>query len=189
MTILLTGGTGKTSSRIAPLLLAQGIAVILASRSGSAPAGFTGCRFDWLDETTYANPFEQASDITALYMVAPVAFDLLAAMKPFTEYAISKGVKRFVLLTSSTIEAGGHAHGKVHEYLVERGVDYGVLRPTWFMGRCTASPFTPATHFVQLPCNHPCIRYLPLFLANSQQSLSFPSSIILSFKPFSLNAS
>lgn len=66
-----------------------------------------------------------------------MTLDLLAGMKPFTEFAISKGVKRFVLLTSSTIPLGGHGHGKVHEYLVERGVDYGVLRPTWFMGKYT----------------------------------------------------
>jgi len=137
MAILLTGGTGKTSSRIAPLLVKQGFPVILASRSGTAPKGFSGCRFDWLDEKTFGNPFESESNITALYMVAPVAFDLLAAMKPFTEYAINKGVKRFVLLTSSTTPSGGPAHGKVHEYLVERGVDYAVLRPTWFMGKYT----------------------------------------------------
>jgi festuclavine dehydrogenase len=142
MTILLTGGTGKTSSRIAHLLNKQDVPVILASRSGTAPTGFTGCRFDWLDETTYGNPFEIEANITALYMVAPVAFDLLAVMKPFTEYAINKGVKRFVLLTSSTTPKGGHAHGKVHEYLAERGVDYGVLRPTWFMGKYTGkSPY------------------------------------------------
>ena len=134
MTILLTGGTGKTSSRIAPLLKKQGTPCILASRSGSAPDGFTGCRFDWLDESTYDSPFQLASDVTAVYMVAPLAEDYLAAMKPFTDFAISKGVKRFVLLTSSAIEAGEPAHGKVHEYLVQKGVDYGVLRPTWFMG-------------------------------------------------------
>ena len=69
-----------------------------------------------------------------MYMVAPMASDMLSATKPFTDYAIGKGVKRFVLLSSSAIELGGPAHGKVHEYLVEKKVDYGVLRPTWFMG-------------------------------------------------------
>ena len=134
MTILLTGGTGKTSSRIAPRLKQQGTPCIMASRSGSAPDGFTGCRFDWLDESTFDSPFKLASDIAAVYMVAPVAEDHLAAMKPITDFAISKGVKRFVLLTSSAVEVGGPAYGKVHEYLVQKGVDYGVLRPTWFMG-------------------------------------------------------
>ncbi len=170
MTILLTGGTGKTSSRIAHLLNKQDVPVILASRSGTAPTGFTGCRFDWLDETTYGNPFEIEANITALYMVAPVAFDLLAAMKPFTEYAINKGVKRFVLLTSSTTPKGGHAHGKVHEYLAERGVDYGVLRPTWFMGKYTAqkpilsregSP--SAKFFCTLNSCASAIRHIPFF--------------------------
>lgn len=160
MTILLTGGTGKTSSRIAPLLKKHGTPTIIASRSGSAPSGFTGCRFDWLDEATFGNPFKIASDITALYMVAPVAEDLLAAMKPFTDFAISKGIQRFILLTSSAIEMGGPAHGKVHEYLVQKSVDYGVLRPTWFMGMCNLAK--TLLNSILLLCLHNPYFLLPL---------------------------
>ncbi len=54
-------------------------------------------------------------------------------MKKFIDLAKHNGVTRFVLLSSSALEAGGPAHGKVHEYLVGLGVEYAVLRPTWFM--------------------------------------------------------
>ena len=137
MTILLTGGTGKTSTHIANLLKERGKSFILASRSGSAPDGYpsSGCRFDWLDESTFEAPFKLASDIDTIYMVAPTALDLLAAMKPFTEYAIAKGVRRYVLLTSCRTTLGGPHHGKVYEYLAGRGVDYAILKPTWFMGK------------------------------------------------------
>ena len=128
MTVLVTGGNGKTSSRLATLLKQENIPVIVASRSGSAADGVKSCRFDWNDESTYANPFEAASDISSLYIVAPQALHLLNTTKPFIDYALKQGVKRFVFLSASSIECGDPAHGKVHEYIKSLGVEYGVLR-------------------------------------------------------------
>ncbi|CAF9908473.1 MAG: hypothetical protein HETSPECPRED_008089 [Heterodermia speciosa] len=133
MTILLTGGNGKTSSRLAPLLKQEGFQVLVASRSGAVRDGIKSCRFDWLDESTYANPFEAASDISALYIVAPRTMDMLTPTKGFIDYALKKGVKRFVLLSASSVQCGDPAHGKIHEYIKSLNVEYGVLRPTWFM--------------------------------------------------------
>lgn len=127
MTILLLGGTGRTSTRIANLLDGAKITYILASRSSK------DCKFDWLDEATYINPFSKAPDITAVYLIAPGVTDILTPMKKFIDLAGTKGVKRFVLLSASIIDKGGPAHGQVHEYLAGLGVDYAVLRPTWFM--------------------------------------------------------
>ena len=136
MTILLTGGTGKTSIQIARLLKDVNITVLLASRSNLAPPPYKGCRFDWLDSTTYLNPFLEAADITAVYLIAPPGIlDILPVMKPFIDLAKSKGVQRFVFLGASGFEAGGPFLGKVHEYLISLEVEYAVLRPTWFMGR------------------------------------------------------
>ena len=128
MTILLTGGKGKTSSRLATLLKQEGYPVLVTSRSGSTPDGIKGCRFDWLDESTYANPFEAASDISALYIVAPRTLDMLTPTKGFIDYALKKWVKRFVLLSASSIQCGDPAHGKIHEYIRSLNVEYGVLR-------------------------------------------------------------
>lgn len=131
MTILITGGTGKTSSRLAALLKQDRVPVILASRSASAPDGLRGCHFDWLNESTYENPFEAASDISAMYIVPPQTPDMFPPTKSFVDYAIVKGVKRFVLLSASAIERGGPAHGKIHEYIKSLNVEYGVLRRTY----------------------------------------------------------
>lgn len=56
------------------------------------------------------------------------------AMKPFIDLAIDKGVKRFVFISAGIIDVGGPSVGKVHEYLVNSGVDYCVVRPSWFFG-------------------------------------------------------
>ena len=128
MTILLTGGNGKTSSRLAALLKQEGYPLLVASRSGPRTDGIKSCHFDWLDESTYASPFEAASDISALYIVAPRTLDMLTPTKGFIDYALKKGVKRFVLLSASSIECGDPAHGKIHEYIKSLNVEYGVIR-------------------------------------------------------------
>ncbi|KAJ3509042.1 hypothetical protein NLJ89_g5429 [Agrocybe chaxingu] len=122
MTTLITGGTGKTGIKLARLIHAAGHPVLLASRKGVAPSPFKAITFDWTDPATFENPFKADPNIDKVYLVAPLILDVLPVVKPFIELAISKGVKR-----------GGVYVGKVHEYLVERGVDYTVLRPTWFI--------------------------------------------------------
>ena len=128
MTILLTGGTGKTTSRLAALLVQQGVPVLLASRSGSTLDGLKSCRFDWLEEATYANPFNAVSDILALYIVPPEIDDMLPPVRAFIDYALEKGVNRLVLVSASSIECGGPAHGQIHEYVKSLNVEYGILR-------------------------------------------------------------
>ncbi|KAF8651582.1 hypothetical protein AX16_004698 [Volvariella volvacea WC 439] len=138
MTILITGGTGKTGSRLSKVLHDLGHSVLITSRSGNPPpSDIPAVKFDWLDSTTHANPFTETeklgiSAIDRIYLVAPTTLDMLGAMKPFIEVGVEKGVKRFVLLSASSIEIGHPIMGKVHEYLSETKIDYVVLRPSWF---------------------------------------------------------
>jgi festuclavine dehydrogenase len=132
--VLLTGGTGKVASCIALLLQQAGHSTVIASRKGTAPPGFTGVRFDWLDDSTYDAPFQVASNITSISLVAPGTSDPLPPMKAFIDFAITKGVKRFVLLSASVFEAGGPAVGQVHQYLIDLKVEFAALRSSWFMG-------------------------------------------------------
>ncbi|KAJ7248038.1 hypothetical protein C8J57DRAFT_1438015 [Mycena rebaudengoi] len=106
MTILLTGGTGKSATPLANLLHKANQPIILATRSGNVPAPFIGARFDWFDATTYNIPFEVAADIDRVYLVAPHVLDIL--------------------------EAGGVGVGKVHAYLATLPSEYVVLRPSWW---------------------------------------------------------
>jgi len=141
MTILVTGGTGKIGSKLAHLLDSAKVPFVLASRSGSAPVPFEGVKFDWFDESTYRNAFDAHADIDKVFLIPPALIDPTPIAKSFIDFAISKGVKRFVLISISTVEKGGDGNGKVHEYLVESGADYIVLRPTWFIGAHSISLF------------------------------------------------
>jgi ergot alkaloid biosynthesis protein len=130
-TILLTGGTGKTGRRLASLLNPETHTVRIASRSGEASHGHDAVRFDWKDEATYRHALE---GVGAVYLVAPMdGATPLSAMLPFLEQALSAGVKRYVLLSASSLEAGGPMMGEVHAWLAENVPEWAVLRPTWFM--------------------------------------------------------
>ena len=134
MTTFVTGGTGKTGSRLAQLLHDNHHSVLVASRSGSVPAPFNGVKFDWSDSSTFENPFNVDPKIDKLYLIAPPIFDSLPVVKPFIDFAISKGVKRIVHGSSSAMDKGDIVDGKIHEYIVDCGVDYAIIRPTWFIG-------------------------------------------------------
>ncbi|KAK0447798.1 hypothetical protein EV421DRAFT_1706445 [Armillaria borealis] len=140
MTVLITGGKGKTASRLVRLLKDGNKPFLVASRSSGDPTDeFPSCRFDWLDASTYAIPWSKAEEIVSVYLVPPLVLDMVPPMKTFIDYCREKGVKRFVLLSASVVEPGGPAAGKVHEYLARIGVDYCVLRPTG-LGELTALP-------------------------------------------------
>lgn len=126
--ILVTGGSGKTGSRIAANLRQDGASLRLAQRSAS---GEGEVRFDWTDASTYDDALE---GVRAAYLVAPTnVTEPLEAMQPFLEKAISKGVERFVLLSASMLEDDGPMMGKVHGFLRHHAPHWTVLRPTWFM--------------------------------------------------------
>lgn len=119
--------------------------------------------FDWHNTDTWSNPFstapttaptttttetpaaETTRNISAVYLVAPPSLNAESLMTEFVEFARARGVRRFVLQSASSIEAGGPAMGKVHAYLRELGqrgeVEWAVLRPSWFQRRFPPSPF------------------------------------------------
>ena len=139
MTVLVTGGTGKTGLILSRLLKEANQSVLICSRSGTAPNPYKAVKFDWFDDKTFENPFKMDSNIDRVYLVVPSVIGQLCSVKPFIDLAISKGVKRFVLLTASQVEIRSPVltlMGLVHEYLLDIKVDYTVLRPTWFMRTC-----------------------------------------------------
>ncbi|KAI9830056.1 MAG: hypothetical protein M1819_005886 [Sarea resinae] len=144
MATLLTGGTGKTSVRVARLMQEAKLPFLLASRRGpdAAPAGMPAVKFDWLDASTYSKPFEHrfpgGESISAVYMMNPVVDEPETSMNAFVDYAIKHhGIKRFVLVAGSSAEPGKKGVGNVWKHFLDTGVDYAVLRPTWFMENYT----------------------------------------------------
>lgn len=129
--VLLTGGTGKTGTRIAERLARSGVRARIASRSGRSVSGQEGIRFDWAKPETYADALR---GVTAIYLVAPAnVANPLETMLPFLEKARRGDVRRFVLLSASSLEEGAPMIGRVHAWLRAEVPEWTVLRPTWFM--------------------------------------------------------
>jgi ergot alkaloid biosynthesis protein len=125
--ILLTGGTGKTGSRIAADLSKRGIQARIASRHPKSEQ----IRFDWSDASSFAAAVD---GIESIYLIAPSGVsDCLGAMRPFLDFALAAGVQRFVFLSSSSVPEGGPLLGQVHQYLRLHAPTWVVLRPSWFM--------------------------------------------------------
>jgi festuclavine dehydrogenase len=143
MTILVLGGRGKTAARLAPLLDAANIPFLRGTSSPDHARPFT--YFNWFEEESWDKPFVQASkegldSISAVYLVGPPIMDMVPPMLKFVDLAVSKGVEKFVLVSASTVEKGGHSMGEVHAYLDSlKEIKYVALRPTWFMGTLYAS--------------------------------------------------
>ena len=122
--VLVTGGTGKTGKGLVAQLREKGIAYRTASRSGEPS-------FDWGRSATWNAALE---DVTSVYLVAPPTLaDPFSRMVEFLQSAMLKGVRRFVLLSMSSLPAGGPAHGQVHRWLQDNSADWTVLRPAAFM--------------------------------------------------------
>lgn len=139
MSILVTGGRGKTSSRLSTLLHEASIPFVVASRSNDTSSPYKQVRFDWSDETTWGTTLE-STQIRAVYLVPMPSENMVKDVNGFIDLARARGVKRFVLVSSSGQERGSGLHGLVHDHLATIGVEYAVLRPTWFQGECARMP-------------------------------------------------
>jgi festuclavine dehydrogenase len=135
MTYLLLGGTGKTATRVATSLAAAQKPFLLASRRGpdAAPKEFPAIKFDWTMEATWSQAFEHGQ-IKTVYMMEPQVNQPWVPMIKFVDMAIEKGVQRFVLCGGTTTAVGKDGMGRVWEHFINTGVEYCVLRPSWFMG-------------------------------------------------------
>ncbi|KAH1614534.1 hypothetical protein KXX21_001420 [Aspergillus fumigatus] len=144
MAVLLTGGTGKTSIRVARFLQNGNVPYVLASRRGqsAAPPDMPAVKFDWLDKDTWRIPFDykfvNEQVISAIYLMEPQAPEPWKPLNEFIDYALEKhGVRRFVLVAGSSAECGKPGMGMVWQHFLDRQVDYCVLRPSWFMENLT----------------------------------------------------
>jgi uncharacterized protein YbjT (DUF2867 family) len=126
--ILVTGGMGKSGSRVVSLLRAQGASVRVASRSGEP-------QFDWLDRATWDSALE---GVKAVYLV-PIDGELLT--RPFIERAVHLGVERVVLLSGRGVDVPGYSgeaniagatHVDGESAVRDSGITWTILRPAWF---------------------------------------------------------
>jgi len=119
--ILVLGGNGKTGSRVAERLTAEGIEVRIGSRSATPS-------FDWYAEETWAAALDGID-------MAYVSFfpDLAVEGSPeiigaFARQAARAGVKRLVLLSGR----GEPEAQRSEQELIAAGTEYTIVRCSWF---------------------------------------------------------
>jgi uncharacterized protein YbjT (DUF2867 family) len=133
--VLVTGSSGTTGSRLTAQLIARGVAVLTANRTGKGPPGTKPTRFDWHDPTTH---LDALAGTQRMYLIPPIGdSDPSAVMLPFLERARRAGVRRVVLLSNAPTPAGGPGPGIVHQAIAEMFHEWAVLRPSWFMQNVT----------------------------------------------------
>lgn len=127
MTVLVTGASGRTGSRVAAAARAAGLTVRAASRA-------TG--FDWTDRSTWA-PALQGVD--AAYLVYPSdigAPGAAEALGGLAREAVARGVRRLVLLSAR----GQDLALPAEEAVRASGAEWTIVRAAWFMQNFSEGP-------------------------------------------------
>jgi uncharacterized protein YbjT (DUF2867 family) len=120
-TTLVTGGTGKTGSRVAQRLADAGHTVRIGSRAATP-------RFDWEDAATWPAALAGVDQVYVAYqpdLAVPGTPDLMAA---FAEAAREAGARRLVLLSGR----GEPEAQRCEQVLLGSGLEVTVVRASWF---------------------------------------------------------
>ncbi|MFD8532852.1 NAD(P)H-binding protein [Streptosporangium canum] len=142
--ILVLGGRGKTGRRVVARLTDLGLPVRVASRSASAhPSSLTG--FDWDDPGTWASALDGAG---AVYIVFPNEYPDIATVQAFVAAAADGGVRRLVLLSAR--DAGYAGEPFAERAVRESGLEWTILRPSWFAQNFSEGLFAGAVRAGEL---------------------------------------
>ncbi|RZV00771.1 UNVERIFIED_ORG: uncharacterized protein YbjT (DUF2867 family) [Serratia quinivorans] len=120
--ILVLGATGKTGSRVATRLQQLGIPVRAGHRSATLP-------FDWQNSTTWQPALQSVKKLYLSFqpdLAVPGAID---TVERFCRQAVNSGVQKIVLLSGR----GEDEARQAEDVVKNSGVDWTVLRASWFM--------------------------------------------------------
>jgi uncharacterized protein YbjT (DUF2867 family) len=124
------GGTGKTGRRIAERLQARGIETRIASRSANPS-------FDWNDSSNWEAVLDGVTVAYINYapdLAIPGAAD---AIRRFVDLAVSRGVRRLVLLSGR-----GEQEAQACEQIIQASdVEWTIVRASWFMQNFSEGEF------------------------------------------------
>ena len=121
LSILVTGGTGKTGRRVAAGLDARGLPVRVGSRHADIP-------FDWDDDGTWGPALEGIGAAYITYapdLALPGAAEIIDS---FSRQAVAAGVRRLVLLSGRS-EAGAV---RAEEFVKAAGAEWTIVRGALF---------------------------------------------------------
>ncbi|MGW0421783.1 SDR family oxidoreductase [Streptomyces sp. NPDC003015] len=126
-TVVVTGASGRTGSRVARSARAAGLTVRAASRAHG---------FDWQDRSTWAKVLRGADAAYLVYpsdIGAPGAAEAVGAL---AREAVGAGVRRLVLLSSRGQDRARDAEEALHA----SGADWTVVRAAWFAQNFSEGP-------------------------------------------------
>ena len=119
--VLVIGGTGKTGRKVAQKLIAKGHEVRIGSRSAT-PA------FDWHQPEGWDKALEGMEAVYITYQPDLAVPGALEAIEELTKKAKRSGVKKLVLLSGK-----GESEAELCEQVVvNSGIDYTIVRASWF---------------------------------------------------------
>jgi uncharacterized protein YbjT (DUF2867 family) len=127
MTVVVTGASGRTGSRVAQSAEAAGLTVRAASRAQG---------FDWRDRSTWAQVLRGADAAYLVYpsdIGAPGAAEAIGAV---AREAVGIGVRRLVLLSSRGQDRARDAE----EAVQASGADWTLVRAAWFAQNFSEGP-------------------------------------------------
>ncbi|WGD30789.1 SDR family oxidoreductase [Ancylobacter sp. WKF20] len=128
--VLVLGATGTVGRPLVAALLAKGVAVKAASRSGKAVAGAEGVVFDYANPATFGPAFEGVDRLYLLLASGNTATTEL--LLPVVEAAVARKVK-IVFQSVFGVDADDSIPYRQVEIAIEKsGVPYVLLRPNWF---------------------------------------------------------
>jgi len=132
--ILVTGATGTVGGAVVRELAALGAPVVAAVRNTAAPlpAGVEVAEWDYERPETFGPAL---SGVSTLFLLTP---PLHPREEQFGRQAIAAadaaGVTHVVRLSALGVETGQPSgHGQIEQALVDSGLAYTILRPTFFM--------------------------------------------------------
>jgi uncharacterized protein YbjT (DUF2867 family) len=143
---LVLGATGKTGSRVASRLVARGLPVRTAARSGA------DAHFDWDDPQTYAPALH---GVNRVYLLGPVMrTDFAGQVSVFLDQAEAAGASHVTYLSAYGIDSAPPetAMRRVELDLLGRpGLTHAILRPAWFMQNFSETFLKPAGGAIAVP--------------------------------------
>jgi uncharacterized protein YbjT (DUF2867 family) len=142
---LVFGATGNVGRRLVDILAAQGVPVRAATRQ---PAGYDGPQgveavdFDLDRPETFGAALAGVGHVLVIARSGDAQPE--TALSAFFDQAKAAGVQHVVFLTAAGVEMNEEVGlRKAERYLMASGLDYTILRPTWFMQNFSAGFIQP----------------------------------------------
>lgn len=131
--IVVLGANGKTGRKVAEILESRGEDVVRGSRQASPP-------FDWHQPEAWSKVLQGAERMYISYHPDLAVPGALEAIEKLVEVARTEGLQKLVLLSGK----GEKEAELCEQVIINSGIDYTIVRASWFNQNFSESFFLPA---------------------------------------------